>query len=120
MGTNLLRRALWLDALGQQLHCHLPSMLASHCQLANVDGPRLVFLVDSPIWHAKLRLASRQLIVAAQKIGLQVSQVSIKTAKTALPFAPPSPSTPTGLASETTRKGLQQVLACFTDAPGRQ
>jgi len=112
--TNLLRRALWLDALGQQLHCHLPPIMASHCQLANVDGHRLVFLVDSPLWHAKLRLASQQIIGAAQKIGLQVSQVIIKTAKP----APPSPSnsrSTTGLASETTQEGLRQVLACFAD-----
>jgi len=118
--TNPLRRALWLEALGQQLHRHLPPMLASHCQLANVDGSRLVFLVDSPLWHAKLRFASQQVIVAAQKIGLQVNQLSIKTAKTTLPFAPPLRSATTGLASQTTRRGLQQVLACFTDEPNDQ
>jgi len=122
IGSNLLRRALWLDTLGQQLHRQLPPIMADHCQLANVDGQCLVFLVDSPLWHAKLRLAGRQIIATAQKMGLHVNQVSIKTTKTALPFSPPSnrSRSTTGLASETTQEGLRQALACFTDKPSGQ
>ena len=54
---NPLRRALWLDALDRQLRPHLPPALANRCRLANVDGEHLVFLVESPVWHAKVRLA---------------------------------------------------------------
>lgn len=36
--------------------------LAAHCRLANVTGDRLVFVVDSPVWNAKLRLASAHLV----------------------------------------------------------
>jgi len=109
-----IQRALWLDALGKQLHCHLPPILAQHCQLANVRDNCLVFLVDSPIWHAKLRLASHQLIHAAQKIGLDVNQIHVKTAQIHLPVGnSPDHALPT--VSEAARKGVQQVLACLAD-----
>lgn len=77
---NPLRRALWLDALDRQLRPQLPPPLRSRCRLANVDGEHLVFLVESPVWHAKLRLAEAQLLDAARSIGLKATKVTIKTA----------------------------------------
>ena len=105
-----IRRALWLDALEQQLRPCLPPALAPHCRLANVAGERLVFIVDSPIWRAKLRLASAELLDAARSIGMTVSDVVIKT--TTAPLHPPLrtdyPSTPV---PEASRKALAAVLA---------
>ena len=74
-----IRRALWLDALDRRLVPLLPPTLAPHARLANVDGNRLVFLVDSPIWHARLRLSADVLLDAARSIGLDVSDIVIRT-----------------------------------------
>jgi hypothetical protein len=75
-----IRRALWLDALDQRLRPHLPPSLAAHARLANVNGVQLVFLVDSPVWSARLRLATPELLDAARSVGLDVTQVVIRTA----------------------------------------
>jgi hypothetical protein len=113
---NPLRRALWLDALDRQLRPHLPPALATRCRLANVNGEHLVFLVDSPVWHAKLRLAEAQLIDAARSIGLKVTKVTVKTA------AAPPPRSPAidnrngpHAVSAATHKGLRDALACLKD-----
>ncbi len=125
--TDPVRRALWLDALEQQLRPCLPTPLAHHCRLANVAGERLVFIVDFPVWRAKLRLAAPELVNAAQSIGLKVTEVTIKTST-----APFHAATPVGQAakpvSEASRKALAAVLASLDDpdsagpdtAPGRQ
>jgi hypothetical protein len=75
-----IRRALWLDALDQRLRPHLPPSLAAHVRLANVNGVQLVFLVDAPVWHARLRLATAELLDAARSVGLDVREVVIRTA----------------------------------------
>ncbi|MGR4875700.1 DciA family protein [Pseudoxanthomonas sp. LARHCG66] len=107
--TDPVRRAMWLDALEQQLRPCLPPALAPHCRLANVAGKRLVFIVDSPVWHARLRLAAPELINVAQSIGLAVTEV---TAKTSLaPLHPVKPAQdPVVPVSEASRKGLQAAL----------
>ncbi|RPD84482.1 DUF721 domain-containing protein [Luteimonas sp. 100069] len=74
-----IRRAMWLDALDRRLVPLLPPTLAPHARLANVDGSRLVFLVDSPIWHARLRLSAGVLLDAARSIGLDVSDIVVRT-----------------------------------------
>lgn len=112
---NPLRRALWLDALDRQLRPHLPPHLANRCRLANVNGEQLVFLVDSPVWHAKLRLAEHQLVDAARSIGLKVTQVTIKTATAPL-HSPMQPSQAQSKpVSAATHKGLRDALASLQD-----
>lgn len=102
-----LRRAQWLAAVDQLLRPHLPAGLAAHARLANVRGRRLVFLVDAPTWHARLRMASPDLIAAARSLGLEVEAVGIKVATQPLhPPAAPHP-TPAGTPSP----GLQAALA---------
>lgn len=73
-----VRRALWLDALDQRLRVCLPPSLAAHARLANVSGSKLVFLVDAPVWHAKLRMAGPQLLDAARSLGLDATSVAIR------------------------------------------
>jgi hypothetical protein len=112
---NPLRRAMWLDALDRQLRPQLPPPLRSRCRLANVD---LVFLVESPVWHAKLRLAEAQLLDAARSIGLKATKVTIKTASTT-PSRSPAIDNRNGphAVSAATHKGLRDALACLQDVP---
>ena len=90
---DTLRRAQWLDSVDQLLRPHLPPGLAAHARLANVRGDKLVFVVDAPVWHAKLRLATRELVDAARSVGLDVSGLSVKTTLQPLRPLPPAART---------------------------
>lgn len=72
---------MWLDTLDRRLHSLLPPTLAAHARLGNVNGNRLVYLVDSPIWHARLRLAGPEILDAARSIGLDVTEFVVKTTR---------------------------------------
>src|SRR4051794_19873155 len=108
-----IRRALWLDALDQRLRPYLPPSLAAHARLANVNGEQLVFLVDSPVWRARLRLATPELLVAARSVGLDATEVVIRTS-TPLPEAD-RPARPPRLMSASTREALQAALGLRSD-----
>jgi hypothetical protein len=111
-GGDPIRRALWLDALDQRLRPLLPPALAAHARLANVDGIRLVFLVDAPVWHARLRLASSELLDAARSLGLEVGEVVVKV--TTAPLRPNSSGQPAPAPmSPVAREALQAVLAAL-------
>ncbi|CAH0190643.1 DciA family protein [Stenotrophomonas indicatrix] len=117
---NPLRRAMWLDALDRQLRPQLPPPLRSRCRLANVDGEHLVFLVESPVWHAKLRLAEAQLLDAARSIGLKATKVTVKTASPT-PTRSPALDNRNGphAVSAATHKGLRDALAALQDLPSK-
>src|SRR5207342_397027 len=119
-----VRRALWLDALDQRLRPYLPPSLAPHVRLANVNGAKLVFLVDSPVWHARLRLATSELLDAARSVGLDATEVVIRTK---------TPSSETGTAapraalpmSAAAREALEAALSSLRipsdpDADGKK
>jgi len=113
---NPLRRALWLDSLDRQLRPHLPPTLRTRCRLANVNDEHLVFLVESPVWHARVRLAETQLIDAARSIGLKATKVTIKTASPAPPRSPAlDDRNGPHAVSAATHKGLRDALACLQD-----
>lgn|SRR5690606_3202208 len=78
-GRSPVQRAMWLDALDRTLRPHLPASLAAHARLANIDGARLVYLVDSPLWNASLRLAAPALLEAARSHGLEVQELRVRT-----------------------------------------
>jgi len=84
----VIRRARWLDTLDRHLRMHLPAPLNQHARLGNVEGETLVYLVDSPVWHARLRLSSEDVLHAARGIGLEVKTLRIRTARQ--PFDPHS------------------------------
>ena len=113
---DTLRRAQWLDAVDQLLRPYLPSGVAAHARLANVRDGRLVFVVDSPTWHAKVRLAAPTLIDAARSVGLEVTGLSVKA--TASPLRPRSvdagPRTPISAAA---RQELATALALLQPTP---
>jgi len=108
-----LRRALWLDALDQQLRPLLPAGSAAHCRLANVSGGQLVFVTDSPVWRARLRLAETQLLDAARSVGLKPTAVIIKT--TTVPLNPPVAQPTSSPVSATARKAVSDALASLRD-----
>ena len=109
---NPVRRALWLDALDLRLRPHLPPALATHARLANVAGGKLVFLVDSPVWHARLRLAADQLLDAARSIGLEVTHVVVRTTVQSSPARASAPAPVSAVA----RAALDDALALLRPA----
>lgn len=113
--TDPVRRALWLDALEQQLRPCLPPALSNHCRLGNVTGGKLVFIVDSPVWRAKLRLAAPELIELARSIGLAATEVTAK-----ITTEPLRPVEAAGRAikpmSEAARVALRAALASLEDS----
>jgi len=112
-----LRRAMWLDELDRRLRPLLAPTLAAHARLANVDGARLVFVVDSPVWHAKLRLAGNEILDAARSLGLDVGELVVKT--TTQPSSPqaraPSAAKPM---SASARTALHDALASLRESGG--
>lgn len=122
-GTHSLRRALWLDALDQQLRPRLPPGLAAHARLANIDRGRLVYLVDAPVWHARMRLAATELLDAARSLGLEANDLVVRTATGPLGLRPSSPgastTTPATSLSAAAREAFATALAA-DDASSRK
>lgn len=111
-GGDPIRRALWLDALDQRLRPLLPPGVAAHARLANVDGTRLVLLVDSPVWHARLRYAANEVLDAARSIGLEVRELVVKVTTNPLRPEVPVQRAPAPM-SAATRDALQAALAAL-------
>jgi hypothetical protein len=118
---NPIRRAMWLDALDLRLRPCLSPSLADHARLANVDGGRLVFVVDSPVWHARLRLAAPAILDAARSLGLDVAELVVKT--TMHPLRPALPATAgakrPALVPASARAALESALASLRDPQER-
>jgi hypothetical protein len=105
-----LRRALWLEALDLRLRPCLPPELAAHSRLANYSGGHLVFLVDAPVWRAKLRLASAQVLDAARSLGLDVTDLTVKTTASPLIAKPSQVERTVKPMSAASRDALQAAL----------
>ena len=73
---HLVERAMQLHALDRQLRQSLPEPLASHVKLGNLRDDRLVFLVDAPVWKARLRLYADILVDAARAAGIRASGIA--------------------------------------------
>jgi hypothetical protein len=112
-GGDPVRRALWLDDLDGRLRPCLPAGLAAHARLANVDRGRLVFVVDAPVWQAKLRLAVPELLDAARSIGLAADEVVIRTSSGA-PADRRTVKAPRPMTAAT-QQALQAALASLRD-----
>ncbi len=109
-----VRRAIWLDALEQQLRPCLPPALSGHCRLGNVTGGKLVFIVDSPVWKAKLRLAAPELINLARSIGLAATEVVAKVSTATSQPARAAGATVKPM-SDVSRQALQAALASLDE-----
>lgn len=109
-----IRRALWLDGLDRHLRPHLPLSIAAHARLANFENRRLVFVVDAPVWRAKLRLAAPELLDVARSIGLDAVELVVKT--TITPVAASVPLIRKALPmSAAARHAFQAALASLKD-----
>jgi len=75
----VVRYARWLSTLNHHLHVRLQSPLNLHARLADVQAKTLVYLVDSPTWHARLRLSEARLLEAARGLDLEVTTLRIRT-----------------------------------------
>src|SRR3546814_17083936 len=82
---NPIRRAMSLDELDRRLSPLLPPSLAAHARLANVDGDRLLYLVDSPVCHARLRHASYALLAPPPSPGTHVTPYLVCNTRTISP-----------------------------------
>lgn len=103
-----IRRAMWLDELDRRLRPLLPFPLAAHARLANYERGRLVFVVDAPVWRAKLRLLGPELLDAARSIGLAPVEFVIKTSL--VPNTPPQAPRKTVTMSPAAKEALQAAL----------
>ena len=108
-----IRRAMWLDGLDRQLRPLLPPTLAPHARLANFERGRLVFVVDAPVWRAKLRLMAPELLDAARSIGLEATELVVKATLSppAGTASPPPATRKSKPISATAQKALQAALA---------
>lgn len=112
-----VRRALWLDEMDLRLRPYLPAPLAAHVRLANYENGRLVFLVDAPVWRARLRLLAPELLDAARSIGLAAAELVIRTSLP--PVTPPvQPNRKTVPISAAAQQALQAALASLKPDPG--
>jgi len=113
-----LRRAMWLDTLDRRLHSLLPPTLAAHARLGNVNGTRLVYLVDSPVWHARLRLAGPEILDAARSLGLDVTEFVVKTTRP--DYRAPQPRPAARPLSARARQALHDAVATLSgDSTGK-
>jgi hypothetical protein len=112
-----IRRALWLDGLDRQLRPLLPPTLAPHARLANFERGRLVFVVDAPVWRAKLRLAAPELLDAARSVGLEATELVVKTTLSppAGSVSPPRANPPIRPMSKAASDALQAALASLRE-----
>ena len=109
---RLIERAQWLAALDERLRRCLPDLLLPHCRLGNVGAGKLVYLVDAPVWGAKLRQHADALLDAAAAAGLQAGAFIVKV-------VPPLPSRPDIAApkplSSVTRDALRKTAESVAD-----
>ena len=109
---RIIKRAQELAALDERLRRCLPDSLQPHCRLGNVGAGKLVYLVDAPLWSAKLRQHADVLLDAAIAAGLQVGALTVKV-------VPPLPSVPDLEApkplSEATRDALRKTAESVAD-----
>lgn len=113
--ASVVERARWLDALDPLLRQSLPATLAGQCRLANVDDKHLVFLVNAPVWKAKLRLHADVLLDAAAAAGLRARTLVVKVSSP-LPEFPGGTGQPKPL-SEAVRDSLRATALSVSD-PG--
>lgn len=107
----MIRRARELDRLDHLLRQSLPSAVAGNVRLANVDADRLVFLVNAPVWKAKLRLMAGVLLDAAAAAGYPARTLVVKV----VPTPENSPEAPGKPLSEAVRESLRAAARSVED-----
>lgn len=111
---KVLQRAQWLDAIDRLLRPKLPSELRLHVRLSNIRERTLVYLVDAPIWHAKLRLAATDVVASAQAEGLEVTALNVRVSPQPLWPTPPRSTPPANAVSKAERIAVAEALALLS------
>lgn len=109
---KLLQKAGRLQQLQSQLHRLLPADLATHVQLANLRGDRLVLTADSSAWASRLRYLSADLLLQLRTNGWRCQRIDVKVAP--LIQAPPSANVKRSLSSAS-RRLLRQTAKHIDD-----
>ena len=82
-----------------------------------------MYLVDAPVWHARMRLAATELLDAARSLGLEANDLVVRTATGPLGLRPSSPgastTTPVSSLSAAAREAFATALAA-RDTPPRK
>ncbi len=90
-------------------------------RLANIDRGRLVYLVDAPVWHARMRLAAADILDAARSFGLEATDLVVKTASGPQAIRPQHAAIPTAVSvpplSAAARDAIATALALRDDVP---
>jgi hypothetical protein len=79
--ARLLTRARTLRKLDAELHDLVPPPLNEHCRILSVRDGTLVLAADSPVWAARLRFQSSQLVKQlsnARTVNLRTVRVCVR------------------------------------------
>lgn len=110
---RIIERATQLAALDERLRRCLPASLQAHCRLGNAGAGRLVYLVEAPVWGARLRQHADVLLNAAAAAGIQAGALTVKVVPPAA-AAEPTAKTREPL-SLTTRDVLRKTAESVAD-----
>ncbi|MGY0505487.1 DciA family protein [Luteimonas sp. e5] len=105
---DVLRRALWLDAVDRQLRSRLAPPLARHVRLVDLAQKRLSLRAQSPAWAHRARLEGDQILHAARSIGLEVERVEVRLATAGAP--PPRRTSAEKPPSAASRAAMEEAL----------
>lgn len=114
---RIIERAGKLAALEERLRRCLPEPLQAHCRLGNAGAGKLVYLVESPVWGARLRQHANVLLDAAAAAGIQAGALTVKV----VPPPAPEPAAKTGKPlSQATRDVLRKTAESVADPALRE
>lgn len=83
----LMERASALSSLEASLWPYLPPSIRAHCKLANFRDSTLYLTADSPLWAARVRHTSPQILHAAR----QRCKIPARALRVRVQWAPPRP-----------------------------
>jgi len=120
--ARLLSRARTYSELDAELHALIPAPLNSHCRILSIRDDTLVLAADSPVWAARLRFHTTQLVkqlstsrtVTVRTVSVRVrpreSRPSVRPAGRQLPIPGKHAQTLRQVAREVTDPGLRAAL----------
>ncbi len=132
--ARLLSRARTLATLDAELHRLIPPPLNDHCHVLSLRDGTLVLAADSPVWAARLRFQSSQLVKqlsTTRTVNLRTLRVCVRPPESRRTFRSARRRPPVSrqhsrileqAASEVTDPGLRAALlklASRHTAPGQ-
>ncbi|MDH5484007.1 MAG: DUF721 domain-containing protein [Gammaproteobacteria bacterium] len=82
INQKIQQQALLLEKLTRLIHAALPANCKSHTQVAGIRENQLILVTDSPVWAAKLRLYTQNILQVMEEHGqLSINRIQIKQAQ---------------------------------------